>query len=61
MGLCRLQGRLRGQAWATSPGWSQDKQARWFVVTASWNDTEAAIDNDKLVALGARMLAMLHQ
>ena len=39
----------------------KDKQGRWFVVSASWNDPEKPVDDAAFAALGARMLAMLHQ
>jgi len=39
----------------------KDKEGRWFVVSASWNDPEKPLDDAAFAALGARMLAMLHQ
>ena len=32
--------------------------ARWFVVTASWNDPDAAVSNEKLLSLVTRLLAL---
>lgn len=38
----------------------RDKDGRWFVVAASWNDPAKPIDESAFAALAARMLAMLH-
>lgn len=39
----------------------KDKADRWFVVSASWNDGDKPVDDAAFAALGARMLAMIHQ
>jgi len=37
----------------------QDRQGRWFVVSASWNDTAAPVDENQLLGLGIRAIGVL--
>ena len=37
----------------------QDRQGRWFVVSASWNDPAGPVDENQLLGIGIRAIAML--
>ncbi|KPL67643.1 hypothetical protein SZ64_05655 [Erythrobacter sp. SG61-1L] len=39
----------------------KDKQGRWMVVTMAWNNPEQAVDDAAFLALGHRLIGILHQ
>lgn len=39
----------------------QDRQSRWFVISASWNDPQTALDDTKLILISKRLMGMLQQ